>query len=295
MRSVVFAAGLLLLAVASSGAAGQERPTSTQDLVADRQFAYGAAKERHQADSAQAQLIRHEWDRLIEQLGAARERGEDELARSLMGTLQELTDEKTRTEYDQTESREAWIRAGKDLINALNSYLQLLSGQIRSSAVGSDDEANSLYNEYEERLEEVEAELPEDEPDFEPMPEVEILPQDGPREIRHKLSLLENRERHYVRLLAELDREIEALELRQIRERWRRDEEARRDIFDTDVNPTGRDRTNVTDAAGIADTTAVLPLEDRIDRKKKFRERVDTELKKLEDKVSEFRRELGRR
>lgn len=293
MRRLLFAAGLLMAAILPTGVSAQERGTSPQQEVKNRQEVYGAAKERYQADSAEVHRIQHDWDQLFEQLGAARDRGEDDEVRRLSGELQELDEEKTRWERQAIESREAWIKAGEQLQDGLDDYLDILSNQIQNSPLGADDEASRLYIEYEDHLEKLEIELPPEQVEIEPMPEVEISPGDGPREIRNKLSLLERRVEQFQDLLADLNREIEALERRQVRERRMRDREADRGRFGDDEFPTGGVRTSVTGGAQISDTAAVkVTLEDRIERKRNFRDKVEEELGKLEEKVKEFKARL---
>ncbi len=292
MRRLLFAAGLLSAALLPGALPAQERGTSPQQLVTDAQKVYDAAKAKHQADSAQVQLIQHRWDQLFEQLGAARDQGEDDEVRRLLGELQLLDEEKTRMERQAIESQQAWIRSGNVLSDRLDNYLEVLSDQIEASPLGADDEASNLYIQYEERLEGLEDELPPEPFELEPMYEVEISPGDGPREIRNKLRLVENRVDKLQELLAELNRDIEALERRQIRERRMRDRAADRDRFGDDEFPTG-DRANVTGGVEIADTAAVkLTLEDRIEQKKSLRDNVEEELSKLEEKVKRFEERL---
>lgn len=293
MRRLLSAAALLSAALLPCGLSAQERGTSPQQLVIDQQKVYDAAKEQHQADSAQVQLIQHRWDQLFEQLGAARDRGEDDEVRRLSGQLQLLDEEKTRMERQAIESQQAWIDSGDVLRDRLDDYLEVLSNQIQNSPLGADDEASNLYLEYEERLEKLEDELPPEPFELEPMYEVEISPGDGPREITNKLKLVENRVEKFQKELAELNRDIEALERRQIRERRMRDRAADRGRFGDDEFPTGGARTNVTGGVEIADTAAVkLTLEDRIELKKSLRANMEEELSKLEEKVKRFEERL---
>ena len=293
MRPLLFAAGLLSAAFLPCGLSAQERGTSPQQAVTDWQKVYDAAKAKHQADSAQVQLIQHQWDQLFEQLGAARDRGEDDEVRRLSGQLQLLDEEKTRMERQAIESQGAWIDNGKVLRNHLDKYLEVLSQQIQNSPLGADDEASTLYIQYQDRLEKLEDELPPEPFELEPMYEVEISPGDGPREIGNKLRLVEKRVERFQKELAELNRDIEALERRQIRERRMRDREADRGRFGDDEFPTGGGRTNVTGGVEIADTAAVkLTLEDRIEQKKSLRANMEEELSKLEEKVKRFEERL---
>lgn len=293
MSRRLLAAGLFCAALLPGGLQAQERQTSPQQAVTDQQKVYETAKEKHQADSAHVQLIQHQWDQLFEQLGAARDRGEDDEVRRLSGQLQLLDEEKTRMERQAIESQEAWIESGNALRDSLDTYLDILSGQIESSPLGADDEASTLYIEYADRLERLEDELPPEAIELEPMYEVEISPGDGPREIRNKLRLVEKRVERFQELLADLNRDIAALERRQLRERRMRDREADRGRFGDDEFPTGGGRTNVTGGVEIADTAAVkLTLEDRIEQKKSLRDNVEDELSKLEEKVKRFQERL---
>ena len=293
MRRVLFAAALLSAALAPTGLVAQIRPSSPQEDVKSRQLAYAAAKEQYQSDSADVQLIRHEWDQLLEQQGAARERGEDKEVSRLSGLLQELTGEKRQKEFALRESQQYWKDKGKELANALNVYLDILFKQIQSSPVGSDDAASSLYNEYEARLEQLESEVPEGPLDFEPMPDVQFRDEDGPRERSHKLSLLEKGVQDFTDLLSEVDRDIESLERRLVRERRHKERQADQDRFDDNRTPTGGDRTNVSGNAGVADSTAVKPLEVRIAEKKEFRKLVAESLDGLKERVEDFKRRMG--
>ena len=297
MRRVLLAAALLSAALAPTGVEAQIKPNSPREDVENRQLAYNAAKEQYQSDSADVQLILHEWDQLREELGAARERGEDKEVRRLSGLLQELTGEKTQKEFASQESRKLWIDKGKELIDTLNDYLNILSKQIQSSPVGSDDDASNLYNDYEARLEQMESEVPEGPLEFEPLPNVQFRDEDGPREQRHKLSLLENGVKQFADLLSELDREIESLTDRLIRDRRHKDRAADRDRFDDNRIPTGGDRSDVSGDAGASDSTAVTlvlePLEVRIAKKKEFRTQVAEYLDGLRKRVEDFKRLMG--
>ena len=294
MRRLLFAAGLLTAALPPAGVPAQERGTSPPQMVTDSQEAYDSAKATYQADSAKVQSIQRRWDELFEQLGAARDRGENDEVRRLSGLLQELAEEKTRMERQAIDSRAAWTESGEILHGDLDDYLDELSRQIQNSPLGADDEASDLYIKYEDRLEKLENELPPEQVEIEPMPELEISPGDGPREITNKLTLLKNRAEGFQELLDELNRDIEALERRRIRERRMKDHEADKGRFSDDEFPTGGVRTNVTGGAQISDTAAVkLTLEDRIERKRDFRDQVEEELGKLKEKVKEFEARLG--
>ena len=297
MRRLLFAAALLSAALAPPDVAGQETPLLR--VLGDRQRAYDAAKEQYQADSVAFQAIRYEWDRLTDQLGAALARGEDGEIQQLSGQLEELTGEVTRLEYKWLAAREDWKEKGEWLAEALNNYLGMLDTRIESGS-GSDNEATNLYNEYERQLEKLEEELPQEQPELEPMRAVKYRPGDGPSEIRLKRSVLQTRIDDFTALLAKVDRDIEALVRRQKWDQRRRDDRARRDVFGDDEIPTVGGRTGVTGEAVVADTTAaglvLKPLEVRIAEKKELRDRVAAYLEDLERQLEEFERDarIGR-
>lgn len=299
MRRLLPVVGLLAAVLAPGGLAGQETQSSIQDLVEKREDDYEAAKKQYQSDSLEVESIRHDWNQLIEQRTAARERGEDDEVSRINGELEELTGEITRLRRQRDESRKDWIAKGESLVDIIDDYLGLLDGQIQASPVGSDDESSNLYTQFEKRLESLERELPGEDDGFEPMPDVTFHPGDSPRERNHKLTLIERRITEFTDVLADVERQIEALQKRQERDRRRKDSQARAGRFDDDQTSTGGDRTNVTGDAGISDSTtvqlAVRPLENRIARLLAYREEVVKYLADLEAKYAENRPKGGGR
>ena len=288
MRRFLFALGLFTTALAPPGLSAQESPREKVDRL---QLEYNSAKAQHEADEAEVQRIRYQWNQLMDQHSAALARDDDDDVLRLFGQLQELSRPKHSAENARQASQEKWLVAGDSLIDALNDYLDTLDDQIRSSQVGSDDTASALYDQYEKELRELEPEL-ESESRAPPelvMPEVEIRPEDGLRDIRRKLNLLEDKVKDTEDLLATLDRQIERLVKRQVREERRN---LRRDIFDDNTDPTGVgiDVTGGTEATDTTKVTLVKPLEERIAEKKEFREEVNDHLSRLRARAEEIRR-----
>lgn len=287
MRHALCAAGLLLAVIPPTGLTAQVRDSSPRDVAEEAEVAYDVAKEQHELDIARLESIRYEWDQLIAELTAARTQGDDKEVRRLMGLLQERTGEKDQAEFAFRASREVWTETGRSLVGALNNYLHMLDNQ---TPVGSDDEANNLYNQYEARLRELEEELPEENFELKPMREVKIEPGDSPREIRHKRNLLTRRVDELTEVLADLDRDIERDTQRQRREKRRRDREADLARFGDNENPTGGNRANLTGDAGVA----MDPLEERIAKMNRFREQVEKEVESLRRRLlEEFGSERG--
>ena len=289
MSRRLFALGLFATALASSGLSAQE---SRREEVRRLRFAYTEAKAQYEANEAEVQRILYDWNQLMDRHSAALARDDDDEVLRLRGQLQERSGPKHRAENARRASHEEWLAAGDSLMDALNDYLDTLDDQIRSSQVGSDDTASTLYDQYEKELRELEQELASEsrEPPELVMPEVEIRPEDGPRDIQRKLNLLEDKVKDTEDLLATLDRQIERLEKRQVREE--RMEIIRRDIFDDNTDPT-RVGTDVTGRAEATDTTSVtlpVPLEERIAEKKEFREEVNDHLSRLKARAAEIRR-----
>ncbi len=288
MRRLLFALGLFTTALTPPGLSAQE---SSREEVRRLRFAYTEAKAQYEANDAEVQRIRYDWNQLMDRHSAALARDDDDEVLRLRGQLQERSGPKHRAENDRRASHEEWLAAGDSLMDALNDYLDTLDDQIRSSQVGSDDTASMLYDEYEKELRELEQELASESRELPElvMPEVEIRPEDGPRDIQRKLNLLEDKVKDTEDLLATLDRQIERLVKRQVREERRN---LKPDIFDDNTDPTGVG-TDVAGGTEVTDTTVVTlvkPLEVRITEKKEFREEVNDHLSRLKARAEEIRR-----
>lgn len=300
MRRLLPAVGLLAVVLAPGGLVAQETQSSIRDAVDDKQDDYNVARAKFVNDSTALKSTRDDWNQLIEQRAAARERGEDDEVSRINGELEELTGRITQLRRLRDESRKNWIDAGESLVDIIDDYLGMLDQRIQTSPVGSpDDEASNTYNQFEKRLESLEAELRREDRGFEPMPDVTFHPGDSPRERNHKLTLIARRIREFTDVLADVEREIEALQKRQERDQRRKDRRASIDRFDDDETSSGGERTNVTGDAGVSDSTtvqlAVWPLEDRIARWLAYREEVVKYLADLDAKYEENRPKGGGR
>lgn len=290
MRRLLFALGLFAMVFAPPGLSAQD---SLRDEADRLQLHYNSAKARYEAADAEVLRIQGAWNRLMDLHSAAVARDDDDDVLRLRGQLQELSGPKHRAENARQARHEERLAVGDSLMDALNNYLDALDDRIWSSQVGSDDNANTRYNDYEKRLRELEQELESVSPESPVelvMPEVEIRPEDGLRDIRRKLNQLEDMVKDADNLLATLDRQIERLVKRQVREERRR--RNRRDIFDDNTDPTGVG-TDVTGGTVGTDTTMVTlpkPLEERIAEKKEFREEVSDHLIRLRARAEEIRR-----
>lgn len=290
MRRLLPVVGLLVAVLAPGGLVAQEPQSSIRQAVHDKQDDYDVARARFVNDSTALDTTRDDWDQLIEQRAAARERGEDDEVSRINGELEELTGRITQLRRLRDESRKNWIDAGESLVDIIDDYLGMLDQRIQTSPVGSpDDEASNLYTQFERRLESLEEELLREDRGREPMPDVTFLPGDSPRERNHKLTLIARRIEEFTDVLADLERDIEALQKRQEREQRRKFRQANRDRFDDDQTSTGGDRTNVTGDTGVSDSTtvAVQPLEDRIATLLAYREDVVNYLADLKAKYEE--------
>lgn len=300
MRRLLPVVGLLAVVLAPGGLVAQENQSSIQQAVKDIQSEYNAARAKYADDSTAVESIRHRWDQLIEQRVVARERGEDDEVSRINGELEELTGEITQARRQRDESRKNWIDWGESLVDMIDKYLGILDRLIQASPVGSpDDESSNLYTEYKVRLDSLEAGLLREDRGFEPMPDVTFHPGDSPRERNHKLTLIERRIREFNDVLADVERQIEALQKRQERDQRRKDRRASIDRFDDDETSSGGERTNVTGDTGVNDSTtvqlAVRTLEDRIARLLEYREQVVDYLADLQTKHEENRPKGGGR
>ena len=299
MRRLLSTVGLLAVVLAPGVLVAQEPQSSIRQAVGDMQIKYDAARANFVDDSIAVESIRRGWDQLIEQRVVARERGEDDEVSRINGELEELTAKITQARRQRDDSLENWIDWGESLVDMIDNYLGILDQRIQTPPVGSDDEASREYTEYRKRLDSLEAELRREDRGFEPMPDVTFHPGDSPRERNHKLTLIARRIREFTDVLADVEREIEALQKRQERDQRRKDRRASIDRFDDDETSSGGERTNLTGDDGVSDSTtvqlAVRPLEDRIARWLAYREEVVKYLADLGAKYEENRPKGGGR
>lgn len=278
--------GLLLAAAAPAGAGAQLTASSPDEYVQLLRDAYDEAKKRYELATLEVERLRKAWNQSLEEHTAAKRAGDEDRARELLAELQERSPEKNRAENAWRTKQEDWIAAGKALVGAVDARLDLL-WHLMERSVGA-TEYDGRYGDLVELLEEVEAELPEEPLELEPMPEVTIRREDTPREIEFKARVIENRVAFYEELRKQLDRDIESLTNRQRREHNRRDSRRARNRFGDDAAPTGDQRYNPVDAVATRE-----PIEVRIDEKKALRGEVVNRMEELKRKARLFRQEAG--
>lgn len=281
--------GLLLAAAAPVGAGGQVTAVSPLANVDLEETAYDEAKREYELATRKADRLRNEWNRLLAQHAVASRAGNQDRVNELLAEFEQRSGPKNRAENAWRTGQEEWIAAGKALISAIDSYLDILWESMERSVGATDDEFmyTGQFEELEEKLRAVEEELPEEPLELEPMPEVTIRSEDTPREIEFKARLIENRVAFYENLLDELDRDIATLTKRQRREQSRRDSRRARDRFGEGTAPIGDQRLIRTDAAAAARE----PIEVRIEAKQALREEVEKRMEELKQKARDFRQQ----
>lgn len=285
--------GLFLAASAAVGAEGQVTAVSPLENVELKEDAYNAAKGNYDVAAHEADRLRNEWNRLLAAHAAASRAGDQDRVNELLAEFEQRSRPKNRAENAWRKGQEEWIAAGKALISAIDGYLHILWTSMEQSVGATDEDIlynNGEFEKWEDRLEAVEAELPEEPLELEPMPEVRIREADTPREIEFKARLIENRVAFYQNLLEELDRDIASLTKRLRREQSRRDSRRARDRFNEGTAPIGDQRLIRTDAAAAADRE---PIEVWIEAKKALREEVGKRMQELKQKAEDFRRQAG--
>lgn len=282
---------LLLATAAPAGVAGQVTGVSPHENVVLKEAAYVEAKLKYEVATREATRLRNEWNRLLAAHAAASRADEQDRVNQLLAEFEARSGPKNRAENAWRTEQEAWIAAGKAVISAIDAYLDILWESMERSVGATDDDI--LYTDFEaweERLQEVEAELPEEPLELEPMPEVRIRQEDTPREIEFKARLIENRVAFYENLLDELVHDIASLTKRQHREQSRRDSRRARERFGDDTAPIGDQRLIRTDGAASA---AREPIEVRIEEKRALREEVEKRMAELKQKAEVFRQRAG--
>ena len=271
-----------------AGLRAQVAAVSPQAVVESRQAAYEEAKAKSEAARLAAARVRDEWAQLLEQHAAASRAGDRDRVRELLAVFQERSPEKSRLEQAWRSSQELWRGAGRELVAAIDDYLEKLWPATEQS-VGAAEYEEGLYNELLSTLRRVESELPEVPLELEPMPEVTIRPGDTPREIRYKARLMENRVRYYARLVAELDEKVAVLAQRQRREQNRRDFKTSHERFGDGAVPIGNQRRELSGPA----SAPPVPIEVRIEQYRELREEVGMRMLELRRKAEEFRGRTG--
>ncbi len=285
-------AGLLLAVAAPVGAGGQVVTVSAHDNAALKDTAYEHANKTYELATGEADRLRNEWNRLLAAHAAASRAGDQDRVNELLAEFEQRSGPKNRAENAWRTAQEEWIAAGKALISAIDGYLHILWQSMEGSVGATDDDIlyNTTFEEWEDRLEEVEEELPAEPLELEPMPEVRIRNADTPREIEFKARLIENRVAFYENLLDEVDRDIASLTKRLRREQSRRDSRRARDRFGEGTAPIGDQRLIRTDASTAAGRESI---EARIEAKKALREEVEKRMEELKQKAEDFRKQAG--
>ena len=292
MRHAGLLLGLFLAATAPVGAGGQVAAVSSLENVALKEAAYGVAKSHYDMATGEADRLRNEWNRLLAAHAAASRAGDQDRVNELLAEFEQRSGPKNRAENAWRTAQEEWIASGKAFISAIDGYLEILWNSMEVSVGATDDDIlyNTEFEEWEDRLEQVEEELPVEPLELEPMPEVAIREADTPREIEFKARLIENRVAFYENLLDELDRDIASLTKRLRREQSRRDSRRARDRFNDGTAPIGDQRLIRTDAAAA---TSRETIEARIEAKRALREEVEKRMEQLKRKAEDFRQQAG--
>lgn len=302
MRSARWSVPLLIGVLAAAGApVALGAQGNLSQVVDDWEGRYEVARDNYQAAYQEWEYYEGRWQQLMEEFGRAQAAEDERRTTEILAQLQELSQERDRAEGTLRIRKDEWHDASEGLISALEARIELQVQQMERSPVGSNPDLLAVYNEYSDRLGEVESETatelgPRRELELPPMPDMQIQPDDTRGEINFKIRNLQNRITVLEDLSSELDATIAQLENRQRWERTRDDFDAGLRGFDDIVVPV-MPRSGAT--AAVGDTTAVdlalQPLETRIARLTELRDDVLERIGQLQEKVEDFEREAERR
>ena len=302
MRCAPWSVPLLIGVLAAAGApVALGAQGNLSQVVDDWEGRYEVARDNYQAAYQEWEYYEGRWQQLMEEFGRAQAAEDERRTTEILAQLQELSQERDRAEGTLRIRKDEWHDASEGLISALEARIELQVQQMERSPVGSNPDLLAVYNEYSDRLGEVESETatelgPRRELELPPMPDMQIQPDDTRDEIDFKIRNLQNRITVLEDLSSELDATIAQLEKRQRWERTRDDFDAGLRGFDDIVVPV-MPRSGAT--AAVGDTTAVdlalQPLETRIARLTELRDEVLERIGQLQEKVEDFQREAERR
>lgn len=234
------------------------------------------------------------WENLFDQLRRAEERGDEAAKSRLRPEIQGTAEERQGARNEFRKAEADWYDAGRALIQIVGSYRLVLSNRLLAADEETQDVLLDEYNEMNALRDEVGDQMGPQEPLTLPeMPNLEALPEDTPAEQRRKLASLEDHVEMLDRLLADLDTEIERLEVdlqsENIMRAWERDAAGRRNL-PTGVGGAGAGGTG-------ADTTEVdldePTLAQQIETLKQLENAVGDARDRFQELAEELRRLVG--
>jgi len=293
---------LLIGALAAAGApAALGAQGNLSQVVDDWEGRYEVARDNYQAAYQEWEYYESRWQQLMEEYGRTQAAEDERRTAEILAQLQDLSQERDRAESALRIRKDEWHDASEGLISALEARIELQVQQMERSPVGSNPDLLAVYNQYSDRLDEVETETgtelgPRRELELRPMPDMQIQPDDTRGEINFKVRNLQKQDHGPRGPVWRAGRKIAQLENRQRWQRTRDDFDASLRGFDDVVVPV-MPRSGATTAVG--DTTAVdlarQPLETRIAMLTEVRDDVLERIEQLQEKVEDFQREAERR
>ena len=294
---LLLAATALAVTVQPVHLTAQEGGRSPLELVEQWYDVYDVAHLSYQTALRIFQNLDGNWDRLNDEFLQQLERNPARAER-LLGEIQQLSAERTRAQSAVRAAQRQRQDAGDSLIEALDNYLEILNNIIQGTPLGdSIEDSVTRYNEWNRRLQEVEAELaPSLSLELEPMPEVRAGDDDTADELRRKADYLESRARRESATVQKVEEKIVSLKKRQERDRSTADVRARLARFGDMTVPVAA----TTEGAGVtvADSAAVdltQTPEQRIELLETFRVEIIVRVDQLLERARELREEAARR
>ncbi len=210
------AAAALLVSVAAPRAVVAQQPVA--DQVQNRQLAYNAAKSGYQAALDARNVYEKQWNDALEEHEQARRAGDADRQNLALVRALDLSRELDLADKRATEQRKALDAAGNALIVALDARARVVTGQLAAARAPAERASyTALLRDLDAHQSEIEAERDQAVTvKLVYYPSIQFDMRDTPETLTLKAQLLHKKAGDADAYLAQIDRQIEAID-RQLR------------------------------------------------------------------------------
>ncbi len=278
------------------------RAQSTQEIVAQRELAYRAARDAYDAAVSAYDVLSGQFNSALRAVDRARRSQDEQAIQDAMASAYERGVPLRAQDMRVHEAAKVLEAARDSLIQAITARLQELVARMEVAPVRQRPALDTLFRDLSRRLESLEAEAAQV-VSFDPvvLPEINFDPRDGEVDLRAKAELLERIAAVADTVMQDYDRQIRALTNRLRLDQQRRDFLAgARRFGDTQVPVVPVRPTEAQDAEGrpvaAADSTSTngaLTLEQRIENLKRARAQTEAYRNQALIRAAQFRKRIG--
>jgi len=278
------------------------RAQSTQEIVAQRELAYRAARDAYDAAVSAYDVLSGQFNSALRAVDRARRAQDEQAIQDAMASAYERGVPLRAQDMRVHDAAKVLAAARDSLIQAITARLQELVAEMEVAPARQRAGLDALFRDLSRRLESLEAEAAQV-VSFEPvvLPEINFDPRDGEVDLRAKAELLERIAAVADTVIQDYDRQIHALTNRLRLDQQRRDFLAgTRRFGDTQVpvvpvRPTEGQQAEGRPAAAndSTSTSGSLTLEQRIENLKRARAQTEAYRKQALIRAAQFRKRIG--